>query len=917
MAPDPTASPMRTIKPLRLSLVHRTFENAGQPILAATAFLGFRLDSPKALQHEVALWKAVGQSMPDAALDDFMPKMRGEVVVAGNAHVIGDPQPASTVRVVLRREDPASSPLIDKELAVFGDRTWSSLGMSKPTPFSEMPVSWERAFGGEGFAENPKGIGFRAVTVDGKTVHAVPNIENRKKLIASASDKPTPAGLMPLDIAWPQRMKRVGTYDQKWLETRFPYYAEDLDWEFFNVAPEDQRIQGFFRGDERYRIEGMNSAHRVIEGTLPPARARIFVERKKEPGELKEIPLKIDTLVFFPNMMLGVMAFRGTMEVDEDDADDIKTMVGGVDDAAAPRDTAHYREIQRIREDKERAQFEMLNDKPVLPEWFVPPTGIEEGFDDMTKHLQLEFHGRKRAEARGKVLQDEHRARLVEAGMSKEEATERIPEGAPDYSGGGKVPKDLSELPEFLYESRKQMYEQKAALEKKLVEQEANMRASMAAKGRDFDAERAAAMKSGVGPPKVSLASRLESMRANVARARAHGLDMSEQEAQLGDPKFIAGIEELDRMRLRQYRTGGHLMPVAPDPLPPEASIAKVEEARAKHANKESLAGFDFTGVDLAGLDLSGADLSNALFESARLAGAKLVGVKLDGAMMGRSSLDGGDLRGASLKDVNLARSTLQGAILDGADLTRANFFESNLDGASMKDTRLERVTFLRTVFGKVDFGGAKWKMVVVLEADLAGARFAGLETDQVSLLKSSVEKVDFSGAKLTRTTFVECAGAELSFAGATLTRVAFVSECRFEKANFVGATLHNVCTRGTSMIESDFTEASARECDLSSTDLTRAKLYHLKAPETLFVRTNLTGADLRGAVLINCILQKAKIFGADFRGANLFRADLSKVRGDDATNFKDSYKERLVMAGSLSEKKARESHETESGGGR
>jgi uncharacterized protein YjbI with pentapeptide repeats len=185
-----------------------------------------------------------------------------------------------------------------------------------------------------------------------------------------------------------------------------------------------------------------------------------------------------------------------------------------------------------------------------------------------------------------------------------------------------------------------------------------------------------------------------------------------------------------------------------------------------------------------------------------------------------------------------------------------------------------------------------------------------------VSFLKTPLDRVDFSGAKLQRTTFVECAGAEVSFAGATLGRVAFVSECRFDKASFVRATLHNVCTRGTSMIESDFTEASARECDFSSTDLTRSKLYHLKAPESLFVRTNLTGADLRGAVLINCFLQKAKIFGADFRGANLFRADLSKVRGDDATSFKDAYLERMVMAGSLSEKKAREIHETTHRGG-
>src|SRR5687768_8891235 len=119
---------MRIVKPLRLSLVHRVFENAGQPMLTVTAFVGFRLDQPKAIQHEVALWKAVGKTMPDSVLDEFMPKTRGEIIVAGSAFAIGEPRSGMTVRLTAwRGEGEATKALFTKELVVFGDRTWSTL----------------------------------------------------------------------------------------------------------------------------------------------------------------------------------------------------------------------------------------------------------------------------------------------------------------------------------------------------------------------------------------------------------------------------------------------------------------------------------------------------------------------------------------------------------------------------------------------------------------------------------------------------------------------------------------------------------------------------------------------------------------------------------------------------------------------
>ena len=109
-------------------------------------------------------------------------------------------------------------------LAVIGDRSWSSLGvLSVPKPFTSMPLSYERSFGGPGIDANPLGS-------------PVPNIEDPRELITSPRSKPKPAGAFPIPPEWKSRQQRAGRYDKKWLATRWPYFPEDFDGSFFNAA---------------------------------------------------------------------------------------------------------------------------------------------------------------------------------------------------------------------------------------------------------------------------------------------------------------------------------------------------------------------------------------------------------------------------------------------------------------------------------------------------------------------------------------------------------------------------------------------------------------------------------------------------------------------------------------------------------
>src|SRR6185437_15381656 len=202
------------------------------------------------------LWKFAGTALgKDPVLDAGMPKPRGEVLVTGSAFNIGGAKPSCAVRLRIAA--------VEKVLSVVGDRTWPydvltdkpSSKATEPVSFEEMPIDWEHAYGGEGYAKNPLGRGYwTKKTLEAKPV-SLPNVVDPQKPVTRPDVQPEPVGFGPYDFTWPQRFSKVGTYDERWLKEQFPGFALDMDPGLFNTAPADQQIKAFFRGDEPFEIE--------------------------------------------------------------------------------------------------------------------------------------------------------------------------------------------------------------------------------------------------------------------------------------------------------------------------------------------------------------------------------------------------------------------------------------------------------------------------------------------------------------------------------------------------------------------------------------------------------------------------------------------------------------------------------------
>jgi len=220
--------------------------------------------------HRVALFRDdPSASSLIAEADLIRTKCNTDVLLEGVAYApYRRPTPRVEVRLRVGK--------IDKALVVHGDRQieggFVGVTASPPRPFTEMSITYERAFGGTDESDpdparhgwedtNPVGAGF-ATRPEHALGKPAPNVEYPGAPYNSCRSG-RPAGFGPLASHWQPRRKLAGTYDQRWEDTRMPLLPEDFNDLFFQSAPPDQQSQGFLRGGERVHLENLTP-----EGTL-------------------------------------------------------------------------------------------------------------------------------------------------------------------------------------------------------------------------------------------------------------------------------------------------------------------------------------------------------------------------------------------------------------------------------------------------------------------------------------------------------------------------------------------------------------------------------------------------------------------------------------------------------------------------
>jgi len=858
---------MRLIQPLSLAMMHRCFTHAGSHHFVAVAMGFFKLGAPN------PRFLAVHQSWPEALkalppkqpLDTLDPKRYGEVLLASIAYPPGGK--AVTAMGVSVQVGP-----ISKRLKIIGDRTWraTATGGQKicaPTPFTAMPLTAARAFGGPDHFGNPDGVGYTGKRLGGAGEGAMPNIENPDDPIRHRTQKSEAAGFVAVPITHPARQALLGSFDAAWLAVDAPNMPRNRDTAAFNAAPIDQQMEGFFAGGEPYRLEGLHPTQAVIEGMLPSMRPRIFVQRVgQSPEEAQALDAVFDTVWLIPHLELGVCLYRAQTDCLDPDGEDIAALLGGYESLHdAPRDLAHYHRTLAARTDPKTAHLHAFDDAPLTPVVAAAEQALRQAIQAQAEAEDL---------AKRQARLDEMEADFWAQSPLEKPVDYQPPKAQPNPLGvipAGALERGEVDLGAMLTKARALLDEADQTGQQKLAELKEQQQNGPLAE-----------VQAAAPPPPADPAKALAEAdeRAEPDRpsplagvAELEGLD-PERQAQLdAAQEKIKGLE--DRARRQAVQA------TRPHPGPEVAAHLRRKVERWIGLD-QPLAGRDLLGVDLSGMDLRGCDLSRCNLElanlkTADLRGARLVEAALTGADLRGARLDGADLTKANLSNLKGAGAVLAGAVLDGAMLV-----DTDLSGADLSAASLNRAVGLRLNLTAAVLDGVVMTKGALLELKASGSRWRGATLDTVILNGADLSGADLSQAHMNRVILVEVQGQGSRWDGAKLTKT-LLNKGALSASSWIATHGLNSSWRESDLTGAELGLVRLLRCDLGSADLSGARLVEGALPHCILINAKFIGADLRQANLFQALARKTDFTQADLRGANLVLLERGHALFDDA----------------------------------
>lgn len=288
-----------------------------------------------------------------------------DIIVNGTAYTPGGVAvPSMTAGLQVRSS--TGEVLTDKKLRITGPRFYRRQALTgqwyetEPEPFTSLPLDYRYAFGGECRVEadseyadripeeyrltdeqrrehpepdnpplahmacpvNPLGLGYTQVwylrACDIQQVEAPRIIATDSPFTLQQftdclngngdwfAPEYQPAGFGVIGRAWLPRLPLAGTYDQEWLEMQHPDLPDDFDFNYWNCAPDDQRIPFPLPGLEfvltGFRPEG------DMHFTLPAHEGRILLRAMS--GHRMRLPMLLDTLEIDTDALTVALTWR-------------------------------------------------------------------------------------------------------------------------------------------------------------------------------------------------------------------------------------------------------------------------------------------------------------------------------------------------------------------------------------------------------------------------------------------------------------------------------------------------------------------------------------------------------------------------------------------------------------------------------
>jgi len=734
-----------------------------------------------------------------------------------------------------------------KTLKVVGHRVWVDHAAggkhTEPTAIGSIPVDYAHAYGGPGFLNNPIGKGHvEKLAGDGEELYQPPRsgrsvvmpTEQLPNVVYADGDSHKhglPAGFGPINANWPFRSRKLGTqYDQEWLDTRAPCFAADMDWTYFNVAPPDQQLKGYLRGDEEVTIENLHPSRSRLSVKLPSVRVRVFV--RDVDADAREIAMKLDTLFVDVEDGSLYLTWRGMTPVKEEDLTDVAYgLVVTEPLAEALRPASEYlAELEAFAADP-------IGLKDAFPEGFME-------FADKAKKL--------------KDATDEELEAMLENADGNSP-----PVAVAKNIFGRLLPPEINAMDATWAKATTTEGVDAAPMKAKLLE---SLKESARGGGGG-----------GIGMRlPVREGDKLVFPIGNVVREQEKRLlEVKKQLPKEAGPEVAAKLDAA-LVKLRTNPTllaaDSHYRPYSEDDPPPDEPGPGAD-----------LQGRDLSDLDLRGCDLSGADLQCAFLARTNLSGAQLKGAKLGGARLTRVNLDGADLTGVDLTSASFDEVSAMGARFDGCRLDMFRATETEFTDARFVGAEGLLGTFSKSVFTRADFAGAYLHMASFDACSFETARF-GAKLEQVRFNDCDGPGLVLRGAELLGTSFHKCRLPDAEVSGATGTGPIWfgcdLHRARFYKASFDASHFHSADATGADFSWANLPGARFDRAILNDASFERANLLNADLRKAVLTRTRFRHAVLHDAKLTETAGTDVDVTSADMVGVNLQRSNLTFIGG-------------------------------------
>ncbi|WP_323117720.1 pentapeptide repeat-containing protein [Burkholderia alba] len=694
-------------------------------------------------------------------------------------------------------------------------------------------------------------------------------------------DTPTHAALAEFHArppSDPERTRHLGAFDARWQAEHWPHLPAGTRADYFHTAPRDQRIAAFWREGEIIELVNLHAEQSIMTGALPRIRARCFVERSVDGAPRVDVcPLRAETVWLLPGEGCGIVLYRGTVLIDDEDGDDVVRLIAAWEHADAPPlpDDAY---LNRPTTEHPDPRVESVHAAaPASAALFAAETeaGVEAGDDhgidpqapapDLSSLVQAAAALDAQTDAllaeRGLTDADIERllpARDAPANLNLDElaalAAEldaqaeqwhaqygAFPGAADPHAAASPLASDASD-PAFGALLRQADAEARA-----LVAQHAAPRAAWRTMAQDR-------------PEFAALAASFDALDPNEAPLDVEALTASL--AALAEPAPADTTESPDpRPRVDPAAAGGAPPPPA---APPSDDASTARPPTREWVIERHARGLGFAGLDLSGLDLSSACLEHADFRDARLdrtrfTGSRLAGASFERAILPHADFASADLRAASFVDASAPRASCRAAVLDCATLDRADFSGGDFTQASLTDGRCTHT----------QFDGSTMTGLAAARLEGTSARFADCVLDAADFTSAHLPKASFQAAKLAGTTFAsaQCDGVEWFGAHAP-------------NARFRSASLrHSRADASTCFAQADLSLATLDDANWDGVDLYHANLHKATLDRASLVRAAASGVQLTLTSARHADLSKSDLNHADLRFSNLFGASLRRAR--------------------------------------